>query len=77
MRGLVLDLKLDGMSGLDLLERLRAAASPVPVILLTAHGDGDVQRRALELGAVAFLTKPFLPETLIQAVRAATRGPAS
>lgn len=66
---LVLDLKLPGINGLELLERLRASHPDLRVILLTAHGDAETRRRALGLGAVAFLSKPFRTEDLVAAVR--------
>ena len=68
---LVLDVRLTGMNGLDLLSRLAATGSRIPVIVLTAHGDDDTHRRSLEAGAVAFLMKPVPSATLLQAVRAA------
>jgi FixJ family two-component response regulator len=66
---LVLDLKLPGISGLELLDRLRESEPGLRVILLTAHGDAETRRRALGLGAVAFLSKPFRAEDLVAAVR--------
>src|SRR5262249_56037148 len=58
IRCLVLDVRMGGMSGLDLLRRLTAAGSQIPVIILTAHGDDETRRHSLEAGAVAFLEKP-------------------
>jgi FixJ family two-component response regulator len=66
---LVLDLKLPGMSGFDLLERLRKTRTPLRVVLITAHGGEETRRRALALGAAAFLSKPFRTEDLVAAVR--------
>ena len=66
---LVLDLKLPGISGLELLERLRGSQPDLRVIVLTAHGDAETRRRALALGAAAFLSKPFRTEDLVTAVR--------
>lgn len=68
---LVLDLRLQGMGGLDLMSHLAANAQAVPTIVLTGHGDEVVRRQALGLGASAFLTKPFRPQELIGAVRLA------
>jgi len=65
---LVLDLRLGGMSGLDLLSHLAATGSRIPVVILTAHGDDEARQRALEAGAVAFLGKPFRADTLLDAV---------
>jgi len=68
---LVLDLRMAGMKGLDLLKHLAATGSRVPVIILTAHGDEEARRQSLEAGAVAFLGKPFLSDALLDAVRTA------
>jgi len=66
---LVLDLRLQGMNGFDLMTHLASASQSVPTIVLTGHGDAVVRRQALALGAAAFLTKPFRPRDLIDAVR--------
>jgi len=68
---MVLDLRMEGMSGLDLLRRLAATDSPIPVIILTAHSDDDTRQRSLQAGAVAFLQKPFQSAALVDAVRTA------
>jgi len=68
---LVLDLRMGGMHGLDLLRHLAATGSRIPVVILTAHGDDETRQRSLEAGAVAFLGKPFRPDTLLDAVRRA------
>jgi len=68
---LVLDLRMTGMNGLDLLRHLAATGSRIPVIILTAHGDDETRQRSLQAGAVAFLTKPFQSATLLDAVRTA------
>ena len=68
---LVLDLRMPGMGGLDLLNHLAATRSRVPVIVLTAHGDDDARRQSLEAGAVAFLVKPFQSTALLDAIRSA------
>ena len=70
-RCVVLDLRMPGMSGLDLLMHLAANGSPVPVVILTAHSDDEARRRTLQAGAVAFLGKPFHGEALLGAVRRA------
>jgi len=67
----VLDLRMTGMNGLDLLRHLSATGSRIPVIILTAHGDDETRQRTLQAGAVAFLTKPFQSATLLDAVRTA------
>jgi len=66
---LVLDLRMTGMSGLDLLRHLAVADSRIRVVILTAHGDEETRRRSLEAGAVAFLDKPFRSDALLDAVR--------
>jgi FixJ family two-component response regulator len=68
---LVLDLRMAGMSGLDLLKHLGAIGSRIPVVILTAHGDDDARQRALQAGAIAFLGKPFRGDALLEAVRTA------
>ena len=70
-RCVVLDLRMPGMSGLDLLMHLAATGSPIPVVILTAHSDDEARRRMLQAGAVAFLGKPFHGEALLGAVRRA------
>jgi two-component system, LuxR family, response regulator FixJ len=66
---LVLDLRMPGMGGLDLLSHLAATGSRLPVIVLTAHGDDDARRRSLDAGAVAFLIKPFQSAALLDAIQ--------
>jgi len=68
---LVLDLRMAGMNGLDLLRHLAAAGSRVPVIILTAHGDEEARRQAFEAGAVVFLGKPFRSDAPLDAVKTA------
>jgi CheY-like chemotaxis protein len=53
------DINMPGMSGLELLPQARAARPDVPVIMITAYGDAETKRRALENGAEALLTKPI------------------
>jgi CheY-like chemotaxis protein len=53
------DVNMPGMSGLELLPKARAARPDVPVIMITAYGDPETMRRALQEGAAAFLTKPI------------------
>ena len=67
----VLDVRMAGMSGLDLLRHLVATGSRIPAIILTAHADDETRRRSLEAGAVAFLEKPFRSAALLDAVRTA------
>jgi len=68
---LVLDLRMPGMSGLDLLGHLAATGSRIPVIILTAHSDNEARRRSLQAGAAAFLAKPVHGQALFTAVRCA------
>src|SRR5882724_5219873 len=68
---LVLDLRMPGMTGLELLARLAAIGSRIPAIILTAHNDDEARRRALQAGAAAFLGKPFRGDVLLDAVRTA------
>ena len=53
------DINMPGMSGLELLPQARAARPDVPIIMITAYGDADTKRKALEGGADALLTKPI------------------
>jgi CheY-like chemotaxis protein len=53
------DINMPGMSGLDLLPKAKALRPDVPVIMITAYGDADTKRKALENGAEALLTKPI------------------
>ncbi len=66
---LVLDIDLPGLSGLDLQEQLVKAHLPIPIVFLTGKGDIRMSVRAIKAGAVEFLTKPFVGEHLLDAVR--------
>jgi FixJ family two-component response regulator len=66
---LLLDLQLDGMSGLDLLRWLKAEGSTLPVILITASDDAESFREAGQLGCVACLHKPFSGRALVSLFR--------
>jgi len=66
---LLLDVRLPGLSGMALLERLRAERSPLPVIMLTGHGDIDMAVRAMKVGATDFLTKPFSSQILLDRIQ--------
>jgi FixJ family two-component response regulator len=72
---LILDVRMDGISGVDVLRRLAMAGSAIPAIILTAHGDDETRRRSLEAGAVAFLQKPVRSDAFLAAVRAALASP--
>lgn len=62
---LVLDMQMPGMSGAELLERLRNDGKDIPVIVITAFPENSLTRRALSAGADAVLTKPFNDESLL------------
>jgi FixJ family two-component response regulator len=68
---LIADIRMPGMSGLDLQARLNAEQIRIPTIFITAHGDERMRMQALRAGAVEFLAKPFDDETLLESVRAA------
>lgn len=68
---LVLDVRLPGMSGLDLQRLLAASGRDVATVVITAFDDSDVRRAALAAGAVDFIAKPFERERLLAAVSAA------
>ena len=53
------DINMPGMSGLDMLPNMRAERPDVPVIMITAYGDAETRRKAIERGAEALLTKPI------------------
>ena len=53
------DINMPGMSGLDMLPKVRAERPDVPVIMITAYGDAETRRKAIERGAVGLLTKPI------------------
>jgi FixJ family two-component response regulator len=68
---LVLDVRLPGLSGLDLQRQLKDADIQIPVIFITGHGDIQMSVRAMKAGAMEFLTKPFRDQDLLDAVHAA------
>jgi len=65
---LVLDVRMSGMSGVELQDQLAASGSTVPIVFMTAHADASVRARALAAGAVEFLEKPFSDDALLDAV---------
>ncbi len=67
---LVLDLRMPGMSGLELQRHLSASGSKMPIVFITAHEDPEAGKLAMEAGAVAFLQKPFDEQTLLDAIAA-------
>lgn len=68
---LVLDIRMPGMSGLELQDRLRARSSHMPVIIVTGHGDIPITVRAMKAGAYEFLQKPFNDQDLLDAIQGA------
>jgi FixJ family two-component response regulator len=68
---LVADIRMPGMSGLELQARLNAERHRIPIVFVTAHGDESMKMQALRAGAVEFLAKPFNEEVLLDCVRAA------
>src|SRR5712675_949026 len=68
---LVLDVKLPGLSGLDLQQELAKADVQIPIIFLTGYGDIPSSVRAIKAGALEFLTKPFNDEDLLETIREA------
>jgi FixJ family two-component response regulator len=68
---LIADIRMAGISGLELQARLNAEHCRIPTIFITAHGDAQMRMQALRAGAVEFLAKPFDDEALVESVRAA------
>ncbi|MCH7721292.1 MAG: response regulator transcription factor [Planctomycetes bacterium] len=66
---LVVDVRMPGMSGIELLEKIRRLGTDMPVIVLTGHGDVPMAVRALKSGAVDFLAKPCPAQTLIDRIQ--------
>jgi FixJ family two-component response regulator len=67
----VLDVRLPGLSGLDLQRELAGTDTPLPIVFITGHGDIPMSVRAMKAGAVEFLTKPFREQELLEAIRQA------
>jgi len=67
---LVLDVRMPGRSGLELQRDLAAANRQVPIIFITAHADVPMTVQAMKAGAIEFLTKPFRPQDLLDAIEA-------
>ena len=65
---LVLDVRLPGLSGLDLQSRMAEFKLEIPIVFITGHGDVPTSVRAMKAGAVEFLTKPFLDQDLLDAI---------
>jgi FixJ family two-component response regulator len=73
-RCLIADIRMPGMSGLELQSKLNSDHCPIPTIFITAHGDEKMRLQAMRGGAVKFLMKPFDGETLLDAVRVALKS---
>ena len=67
----VLDVRLPGLSGLDLQRELSQSGKQIPIVFLTGHGDIPMSVRAMKAGAVEFLTKPVKQRILLEAIQAA------
>ena len=70
---LVADIRMPGMSGLDLQAKLNADHCPIPTIFISAHGDEKMRLLAMRGGAVTFLAKPFDDAVLLETVRTALK----
>jgi FixJ family two-component response regulator len=71
---LISDIRMPGMSGLELQSKLNSDHCRIPTIFITAHGDEKMRLQAMRGGAVKFLAKPFDGETLLEAVRVALKS---
>ena len=67
---LILDVRMPGLSGLELQRRLAADHSRIPIVFMTAHYSEEERARAIEAGAVDFLSKPFTEQELLNAIGA-------
>ena len=71
---LVLDVRLPGMSGLEVQQKLNEVGAQIPIIFITSHGDIPMTVKAMKSGAVEFLTKPFRDQDLIDAIQHALKN---
>jgi FixJ family two-component response regulator len=71
---LILDVRLPGMSGLELKRHLATSHSDIPIIFITSYEDDDVRARALNAGAVDYFLKPFNDENLLDAIEAVLKS---
>ena len=71
---LVLDVRLPGMGGLEVQQKLIEAGIKIPIIFITAHGEEKVRMQALRAGAVEFLIKPFDDEAMLERIASALEG---
>ena len=70
---LILDVRLPGMSGVELQKRLADAKSQIPIIFVTAHGDASLRDLVMKAGAAGFLNKPVRSDALLREIYAALR----
>src|SRR5262245_33799763 len=71
---LIADIRMPGMSGLELQATLNQQKTQIPIIFITAHGDERIRKQAMRAGAVDFLAKPFDDEALLRSVQLALKG---
>ena len=69
----ILDVRLSGISGLELQQRLATYEQSIPVIIITAQGDGQIEDKVVAGGAIAFLRKPFKEDVLLAALESALK----
>lgn len=70
-RCLILDVRLPGMSGIELQRRLTEANCPIPIVFVTAHGDASLRDVVMKAGATGFLNKPVRSDALLREIHAA------
>src|SRR5262245_1325426 len=70
---LILDVRMEGMNGLELQQRLNEMGSKIPIIFITAHYNEQLRTEALKAGAVEFLSKPFREEALLDSINLALK----
>jgi FixJ family two-component response regulator len=68
----LLDVRMQGMQGLEVQRQLNAEHRRIPLVFMSAHGDDDIVQRAMQHGAVSFLRKPFEEEVLLDSLELAT-----
>ncbi len=69
----LIDVRMPGMDGMELLNRLAKLPPLPPIVIITGHGEVEMAVKALKIGAFDFIEKPFVPEALIERVKAAVR----